>query len=255
MTATHFLSTARLRSTRGAALAAITPLLLTNDPNRDAGHAHRLVWLLFQEGPETRDYLWRDEGGDTYRILSPRPPTDPNGLFDLDIQPFAPELHLGSRLRFSLRAVPTVATKRVLDPSAIGAGARPRGQRVDIVMEALRAVPKKDRGSARDAIVTEVGTRWLEAQGAKAGFRVLPEPGLVVHSPAQAAVAKPAGRQGTGKNKGKTQPRPSGRPPGSVLDFTGAIEVTDPDALLARLTAGFGSAKASGNGLLLISRE
>ena len=251
MTNTLFLSRARLRSHRGEALSAIAKLLVPSDPDAQVGHAHSVVWLLFQDVPDaTRDFLWRDEGGGRYLILSPRPPADPQGLFELDTKPFAPDLTAGDRLSFSLRANPTLATKRALDPEE--RTARQRGQRVDVVMDALHKLPKEERVLARDRIATEAGTRWLDTQGAKAGFRVLQEPALAVDSYTQVAVERRPGGQGRKrKHEGKRKARPAGF---SVLDFKGLIEITEPAVFLQRLSKGFGSAKAFGNGLMLIRR-
>ena len=104
----------------------------------------------------------------------------------------------------------------------------------------------------RDRIALEAGTRWLETQGAKAGFRFLPEPAPAVGSYTQVAVERRAGKQG---RKGQPQGQKPSRPAGfSVLDFEGLIEITDPALFLAKLARGFGSAKAFGNGLMLIRR-
>ena len=71
-----FLSRARLQAGRGEALSAIAPLLIPDDKKQQAGHAHRVLWLLFQDILDTkRDFLWRDEGDGRYMILSQRPPT------------------------------------------------------------------------------------------------------------------------------------------------------------------------------------
>ena len=234
-----YLSRARLRSQRGEALSAIAPLLIPNESKHRAGHAHRVLWLLFQDIPDAaRDFLWRDEGGGKYMILSHRPPTDPLGLFDVDTKPFEPQLAVGDRLRFQLRANPTMARK---PPQAADApAARLRGTRVDIVMDALRHVAAKERAAARDQIARQAGISWLDAQGAKSCFRLLQEP----HAPlvdGYAQVAVERGRKG----------RPAGF---SVLNLSGEIEISNPQAFLARLPTGFGSAKAFGNGLMLIRR-
>ena len=107
-------------------------------------------------------------------------------------------------------------------------------------MDALRHVPNKERATVRDQIATRAGISWLDAQGAKSGFRLLQEP----HAPlvdGYAQVAVERGRKG----------RPAGF---SVLNLSGEIEISDPQAFLARLPTGFGSAKAFGNGLMLIRR-
>jgi CRISPR system Cascade subunit CasE len=237
MTQPLYLSRARLRAARGEALSAIAPLLIPDDKTKNAGHAHRVLWLLFQDMPDAkRDFLWRDEGNGKYMILSARPPTDPKGLFELDTKPFAPELEVGDQLAFSLRANPVVASKPARTADRLSKDASARGQKVDVVMNALHAVPKGARGPVRDEIATTAGAAWLSTQGEKSGFKLSAPP--LVDGYAQIPVE-----------------RRRGRPAGfSVLNFTGRIEITDPAAFLAKITTGFGSAKAFGNGLMLIRR-
>jgi CRISPR system Cascade subunit CasE len=235
MTANLYLSRARLRLSRGEALSAIAPLLVPDTKSERAGHAHRILWLLFQEDPDVkRDFLWRDEGRGRFMILSRRPPSDPLGLFDLETKPFEPVLASGDKLAFALRANPAMATKKAAGPAA--KGTRVRGKRVDVVMHALHGVPKGERALARDRIAVEAGAKWLAAQGTGAGFRLVREP--IVDSYRQIAID-----------------RRKGRPAGiAVLDLAGEIYITDPAAFLAKLPSGFGSAKAFGNGLMLIRR-
>jgi CRISPR system Cascade subunit CasE len=235
MTAGLYLSRARLRSLRGEALAAIAPLLVPDTESERAGHAHRILWLLFQEKPDTkRDFLWRDEGRGRFMILSRRPPSDPLGLFDLETKPFEPVLAPGDRLAFALRVNPVMATKKAAGPAP--KGARVRGKRVDVVMHALHGVPKGERAGARDRIAAEAARHWLAAQGTTTGFRLVREP--LVDSYSRMAIE-----------------RRKGRPAGiAVLELRGEIEITDPAAFLAKLPIGFGSAKAFGNGLMLIRR-
>ena len=82
---------------RGEALASIAPILLPDDDTKRAGHAHRLVWLLFQDQPmPTRDFLWRDDGEGRYHdpfTASARPIR--SDLFDLETKSFAPDLARG----------------------------------------------------------------------------------------------------------------------------------------------------------------
>ena len=212
-------------------------MLIPDDKTKHAGHAHRILWLLFQDITDAkRDFLWRDEGNGKYMILSVRPPTDPKGLFELDTKPFAPELEAGDQLSFSLRANPVVASKPARTLDRLKEDPRARGQKVDVVMNALKDVPKGARGPVRDEIATTAGTHWLSSQGEKSGFKLVAPP--LIDGYAQVPVE-----------------RRRGRPAGfSVLNFTGRMEITDPLAFLAKLPLGFGSAKAFGNGLMLIRR-
>jgi CRISPR system Cascade subunit CasE len=240
MTDPLYLSRVRLRSGHGEVLSAIAPLLLPDDETRRAGHAHRLVWLLFQDVPDAaRDFLWRDEGEGRYLVLSHRPPSDPKGLFDLDTKPFAPELAPGDELRFVLRANPTVARKGANDASSGGPRQRQRGKRVDIVMDQLHKIPAGKRAASRDTIAAEAGRAWLAEQGRRAGF----EPkSVVVGSYSQIDIAD---------HERKAR---RARASISVMDMEGVLAVTDPAAFIAKLARGFGSAKAFGNGLMLIRR-
>lgn len=241
-----FFSRARIRASRGEALSAIAPLLVPDDMRQRPGHAHRILWLLFQDIPDAaRDFLWRDEGNGKYMILSRRPPADPHGLFAVDTKEFEPALAAGDRLTFVLRANPVVTTKRA-GVKKTGGNGRARGTRVDIVMDALKAVPKTDweektgRAFERNRIAQVAGADWLARQGERAGFKVVRgEAEPVIGGYVQFPVERRHGR------------RPAGF---SVLDFAGQIEITDPDAFIAKLAQGFGAAKAFGNGLMLIRR-
>lgn len=238
MTTSLYLSRARLRSTRGEALSAIAPILFPDDQNARAGHAHRLVWLLFQDIPDSqRDFLWRDEGNGKYLILSHRAPADPHHLFELDTKPFAPALEVGDRLRFLLRANPVVARKGALD--AGDKAKRARGKRVDIVMDALHDLPKEERATARDRLTVEAGQRWLTQQGARAGF-----------APTKVTVDSCSRIDISDTSRQKRRDRAGI----SVMELAGELEITDPIAFLLKLAQGFGSAKAFGNGLMLIRR-
>ncbi|MCB1387901.1 MAG: type I-E CRISPR-associated protein Cas6/Cse3/CasE [Rhodobacteraceae bacterium] len=215
----------RLRLSRAPSTRALDALLnpAGEGPRIDAHH--RLLWAAFADGPgRTRDFLWRDEGAGVFLTLSTRPPA-PSELFEPpEVKPFAPQLSAGDQLAFSLRANATRARK--------GVG------RVDVVMDALHAVPKGQRAPERMVAAQAAGTEWLAGQGDRAGFRL-----LAVAVGDYSVVALP-GHRGARR----------GQPQFGILDMTGAIEVTDPAALLPALAQGFGRAKAFGCGLMLIRR-
>ncbi len=238
MNAPLYLSRARLRTSRGEALGPIAHLLISRDKSRSAGHAHHVVWLLFQDALDSaRDFLWRDEGDAKFLILSPRLPSDPNALFEIETKSFEPSLSPGDRLRFALRANPTMASKQALSP--VQHAKRERGKRVDVVMHALYAA-RAAEGEApisRDALTAAAGERWLVGQGERAGFSLDGVPAIANYT--QTAIERSPGR------------RPAGI---STLDFSGRIIVTEPALFLEKLAKGFGGAKAFGNGLMLIRR-
>lgn len=248
-----FLSRVRLCAGRGEALSAVAPLLIPDDRKARPGHAHRILWLLFQSDAESiRDFLWRDEGAGRFMILSRRKPADPHRLFEIETKEFSPALSPGDRLKFVLRANPVVTTK---SPEAgYIKSEKARGKRVDIVMHALWSIPRADRKLERERIAREAGAAWLSTQGEKAGFWLVEGDGshLVVDGYAQVPVERRRDRR-----------RPASY---SVLDLKGEIEVVDPERFLRKaflgghdeagreIAPGFGAAKAFGNGLMLIRR-
>lgn len=222
-----YLSRAALR--RDASTNALAALLVP-DNARDRPYAeHRLIWSLFADGPDrTRDFLWRSEGPGRFTALSARPPADPHGLFELDFKPFEPDLRQGDRLRFDLRANPVVA--RRAEPGK-------RGKVRDVVMDALYATPRGARDDERWACIQSAGRAWLLRQGEANGFTPLGHPAIDGYT----RVRLP--RQG-GKEDAEFR----------SLDFSGELEVNDPERFLARLAQGYGKARAFGCGLMLIRR-
>ena len=222
---TLYLSRARLR--RDAPVAALASLLVPEDANLRVSASHRLTWSLFSEGPDQpRDFLWRETKPGEFMALSPRPPNDAAGLFEVESKPFSPVLKLGDRLRFSLRCCATVSR-------SVGPG---RGRRHDIVMDALYNVAKPDRARARTEIEHTVSRDWLARQGSRSGFELCGD--IVVDGYDRV-----------------TLPRATGAPAVfGVLDLSGALEVTDPTTFLTKLSLGFGRARAWGCGLMLVRR-
>lgn len=163
-------------------------------------------------------------------MLSRSPPRSDNPLLDVETKTFAPDLRVGDRLSFALRAN---ATRTWRTPEG-------ETKRADVVMHALRLEPKDARGAARPKAIVDAGRAWLEKEAAKAGFRVVSrdgEPALAIDGYEQWRFP------GLGA-KGRI----------STLDFQGEIEVVDPELFLRCLSQGFGRAKAFGCGLMLIRR-
>ena len=231
MTTELYLSRVRLKS--DASVAALLPLLLSNDAGSGQSQhpGHHLVWSLFADGPDRRrDFLWREMGQQgNFLILSARLPVDPHELFDIDEpKPFEPMFSAGDRLRFSLRANPVVRRR---DPS------RRRSVKHDVVMDALRACPSGERAEFRNTAVRKEGLAWLERQADKAGFAARPsDVGIDGYRQHQVS------RKGTAAMSFAT------------LDFDGVLDVCDPVKFLLGVVRGFGAAKAYGCGLMLIRR-
>lgn len=226
----------RLTLSRRPDVAALAQLLDPADESRRLDAHHRLIWSAFAGDPDARrDFLWRDEGGGRFLVLSPRPPA-PGPLFDsVEPRDFSPDLRPGDRLAFLLR---TNATRTVKTDRITPSGKREREHR-DVVMAALHETPKGARAAVRMDRAEAAARDWLAGQGARGGFRpLLPQEGRIV---GEYAVRELPGRRGHSPRFG-------------VLDLSGMLEVTEPAAFLARLSRGFGRARAFGCGLMLIRR-
>lgn len=202
-------------------------------PRRDAHH--RLIWSIFADDPAaTRDFLWRTEGRGEFLTLSRRPPA-PNALFaPPETREFDPDLRPGDRLAFALRANATRTEKT----GRLSANGKEHKRHVDLVMDALKPVPAGERSGFRMTLAQQVAGKWLAGQGAAHGF-----------TPNHVAVAD----YSVSVLPGHKGPR-RGQPQFGILDLTGVLIVTDPEAFLARVATGFGRAKAFGCGLMLIRR-
>lgn len=223
-----YLSRARLRAT--ASVATLRDLLLPSDANARVAASHKLVWALFGDAPDRkRDFLWRETGPGEYYLLSARVPTDPHGLFDLDPPKiWAPAIAPGDRLGFSLRANATVS--RATTPHG-------RGKVEDVVMRALHPLARNARAEARAGVVADAGKAWMVRQGPRSGFAIgdADQVRVEAHRVIRLYRRGPAAVLG-------------------VLDLTGTLTVADPEVLVASVVAGFGRAKAFGNGLMLLRR-
>ena len=158
-------------------------------------------------------------------------------MFGLGTKDFTPQLASGDRLGFALRANAVVARKGARTEE--DKQGRARGKRVDVVMDALHAVPTEQRPARRTELTDKAARAWLDEQGARSGFRVLSH---AVKSYERIDVAD------------RVRPGRRNRAGLSVLDLEGALTVTDPEALVGKIARGFGSAKAFGCGLMLIRR-
>ncbi|NVO23046.1 type I-E CRISPR-associated protein Cas6/Cse3/CasE [Donghicola mangrovi] len=209
---------------RAPSVKALDKLLMPSEAGNRTDTHHRLLWTLFADSADrTRDFLWREEGKGTFLILSERPPVPTELFANVDSKPFAPDLGQGDRLRFALRANATRSKDK---------------KRVDVVMDALYALPSEERAEQRMDVATAEGSAWMERQGAAHGFRVLDcvASDYTVH-------ALPAYRGPRDK-----------QPQFGILDLEGELQITEPAAFVAAVGKGFGRAKAFGCGLMLLRR-
>lgn len=229
---TLWLSRVRLRRT-DASVAALARLLVPEDGPARTAASHHVMWSLFSDGADRRrDFLWREEAPGRFLTLSARLPNAAD-LFEVDSKPFAPALAVGDRLGFALRANAVVARPP---------GPGQRGQRHDVVMDAIRGVPTGARAEARMGAVVTAGRAWLARQGKAHGFT--PEADVAVDGYDRVTLPRPRGPDG------------KDAPPAvfGIMDLAGALSVDDPARFTAALASGFGRGRAFGYGLMLIRR-
>jgi CRISPR system Cascade subunit CasE len=222
----------RLTLKRTPSVAALQALLDPADEGRRIDAHHRLIWSAFA-GDQTvrRDFLWREDGDGRFLVLSCQPP-QPSELFEEpETKPFAPDLRPGDRLSFLLRVN---ATRTVKSDRITASGKRERCH-IDVVMARLKPLAKMERADMRMTLAQDAARAWLDGVGERNGFR-----------PVEAAAR--------GYRVLEPPSRGARRPRFGVLDLEGRISVVEPDRFLARLTSGFGRAKAFGCGLMLIRR-
>ena len=227
----------RARLNLRASAGALASLLCPRDADTALDVHHRLIWSLFPVGGRSRDFLWRATQRTEFLVLSQRRPCR-NELFEpLEVKPFAPDLEVGDRLRFTLRVN---ATKHRI-ARRTGSG-RPASHRTDIVTDALLTLREQSRhidergrvpDTERRATGKAVATQWLARQGERSGFGVET---VDVESWLRRHLRRP-GRQDAIIG---------------ILNLTGVVRVTDVEAFIARLRNGFGRARAFGCGLMLI---
>jgi CRISPR system Cascade subunit CasE len=248
MNAPLYLSRARLR--HDAPDDAVREALSRLDGTRAAA-AHRLIWALFGDNPDRpRDFLWREAEPGVFYLLSSRVPEDRSGVFRLDeAKPFAPVLAPGDRLQFVLRANATVARKPAGDATGV------RGERCDVVMDAIHGLPKGSRAGPREGVLSDVGARWLTGQGEKHGFEVaerdpsLEWEALELDRERRDALHVTGYRVlRIGRSRGRAAVQLG------ILDLEGTLVVRDPVRFVAALAHGFGRGKAFGCGLMLVRR-
>lgn len=207
--------------------------------------SHSLLWSLFSDDPDRkRDFLWCQTGEGSYLVLSNRPPEDKHALFDVESKLFKPLLSEGDKLQFRLYANATVSRKR--PDSSLQDGKqnsqRKRGVRCDIVMDSLYKIPKKERANVREELTYKAASLWLSKQSEEAGFKLTEN--FTVNACDVLRIPREKDRSGKGFATATF----------GVVDLTGIIQVTEPEAFLKKICNGFGRAKAFGCGLMLIRR-
>jgi len=200
---------------------------------------HTMVWDLYSDGEtRERDFLYRVDYARNRPVIysvSRRRPVYTGSLWAVETKEYNPVLYGGQRLWFSLRANPV--RTRWTPPDKEG---RRFHRRHDVVMDAKRLI-RASRDSAGKAVrtadlVQQEGVRWLKERCGKYGFSV-GEERVIAEAYRQLRFFK------NGKNREVLI---------STVDFSGILEVTDPDLFRKALLEGIGPAKGFGCGMMMI---
>ncbi|MEO9331477.1 type I-E CRISPR-associated protein Cas6/Cse3/CasE [Pseudomonas guguanensis] len=192
------------------------------EPYRD----HALIWRLFPGDGAARDFIFRRlEDERSFYVVSARPPQSDSGLFQIQSKPYVPKLEAGDRLRFDLRANPTVSIRHEDG----------RSRRHDVLMNAKRSAAS-DACERLNEVVQAAGQKWLLERAERWGLAIQED-----------SVLQAGYRQNRLRRKG-------GNIEYSSLDYQGMAQVIDPQRLARALLEGVGHSKGFGCGLLLVKR-
>lgn len=190
---------------------------------------HQWLWQLFPQ-EQQRGYLFRQEysaAQGLFYLLSKNKPQQDHNLLHVETKPFSPQIHKGMRLNFCLRANPVVTRNN---------------KRSDVLMDAKfhakkQGVPQEGWWELQE----KAAQAWLVAQGEQRGFCLEPNmnnlSNVVAHQQQKFIRCE-------GENPITF----------SWVDYSGALNVTEPDSFLHMLYNGLGKSKALGCGLLMVKR-
>lgn len=202
----------------------------------DAYLLHQKMWeLVSRDEDQRRDFLYRVEYNEyqrlkcIYLLSTHRIPS--RSSLTIAVSPeYKPKVGKKERLYFKMRANPIVKRRENGKPKEYG-----------LVMDAKHRFERAGQTyleqASLDELVHDVCMKWLTRKGERHGFSVR-----------DFEVAIDNGREFLIKSPGKRD---------FMLrthDFTGVLEVVDPDAFVPALYDGIGSAKAFGCGLMLVKR-
>ncbi|WP_231408826.1 type I-E CRISPR-associated protein Cas6/Cse3/CasE [Ralstonia solanacearum] len=218
----HYFSRVRLQ-TRPRDMALLVSLSRHGQAYRD----HALIWRLFPGDGAERDFVFRrmqdDHGQTGYFVVSQRAPRAEPGLLDVQTKPYAPQLREGERIRFELRANPTVSRGTVGQ----------RSRRHDVLMDARQHITDPQaRQTAMDAAAID----WLIRRASDWGLTIAAECVLT---------------SGYAQHRLRRKGQPIAF---SSLDYQGVAQVADTGRLTQALLHGVGHARGFGCGLLLAAR-
>lgn len=201
--------------------------------------SHQLLWTLFPK-QEQRHFLFREDKSDggrsgvgmpEYLLLSATPPKIDSEFFSVKSKHFSPQLSVGDRLAFRLRANPTV--------SITSNSKTARGKRHDVMMHA-KTTARRDGVTDPQQLyqyMNQAALDWLmdPRRRTEWGIDFDVQPNVVASYQHQAMKRHHAIRY-------------------TSVDYEGILTVRDPAKLLTVLAQGVGRSKAFGCGLLLLRR-
>lgn len=199
--------------------------------------AHQFLWKIFPKDQDIkRDFIFRQEKTDNLPIfytVSERKPLDSFGAFQIDTKEYDPKIKKGDIYSFTLRANPTVAKKTEGEKNS---------KNHDVCMAAkLEAKNRGLKPEDRDfyTFIEESTKNWLSDKRAELNGYKLSNSNISIGAYIQNRVYRKKG----------------GKPIlYSSVDYTGLLEVTEPELFKELLFNGIGRSKAFGCGLMLIRR-
>ena len=213
---------------------------------------HQWLWKFFPGSEDqTRDFIFRRhelEQMPRFYVVSHRPPTAFSEAWQVQSRVYDPQLQVGQRLSFQLRANPVITRKNIAGKS----------QRHDVVMQAKKQLLEV-HGLGKDAkwaewkddgnkpllyeLVHKHCAEWLDGVAKRNGFEIA----LTDEEEPQRMLQVDAYEQSkAGKRDHDIR--------FSAVDFSGEVLVTNPKLFQQALLNGIGHAKAFGCSLLLVRR-
>jgi CRISPR system Cascade subunit CasE len=213
---------------------------------------HQWLWKFFPStADQTRDFIFRRhelEQEPRFYVVSQRPPTAFSEAWQVQSRAYDPQLQVGQRLSFQLRANPVITRKN-------GAG---KSQRHDVVMQAKKQL-LAEHGLTKEAkwadwegesskpllyeLVQKHCAVWLDGIAKRNGFEIA----LTDEEEPQRKLQVDAYEQSKADKRDHNIRF-------SAVDFSGELLVTNPELLHLALFNGLGHAKGFGCGLLLVRR-
>ncbi|MFZ6772116.1 type I-E CRISPR-associated protein Cas6/Cse3/CasE [Undibacterium sp. SXout7W] len=232
--------------------SVITPVNLrqaAHEMAQSAAYAeHQWLWKFFPSSQEQqRDFIFRrydQEVMPRFYIVSKREPVAFSGIWQVQSQPYAPQLSDGQHLSFQLRANPVITKTND----------KGKPQRHDVVMDAKKRL-LLEHGLTEDAtwrdlkrdedkpllydLTQQTCLDWLQSRSDRLGFSIV--------------AANVDAYQQHRADKQRRADKPEIR--FSTVDFSGELIVTDSELFRHTLFNGIGHTKAFGCGLLLVKRS